>query len=146
MSSFKKISNQIETLGDVNCGFEIHTTESILKISLDGACGIGSQGENYGTYIYQSIGLALLIHQPIGIIIDLRDLTYEYGDRILSLFQVFSDVRPMGDDTINAYVLSDKNKYGLSALLHLNLDELKPPFFDDYQTTFDHVFKLYNAI
>jgi hypothetical protein len=146
LNAFHKVYNKIEKLGDVDCHFEVHSTEAILKISLQGTCGIGSQGGHYGQYIYQSIGLALLTHQPIGVIVDLRNLNYEYGDRILNLFQVFSDVKPMGHDLILAYVISNNNKYGLSSLLQLNLKALHSPFFDDYHKALNYVFKAYDAI
>ena len=146
MDNFQKISNQIEKLGDINCYFEVHTTESILKISIQGTCEIGSQGGNYGLYIYQTIGLSLLIHQPIGVIVDLTELNYEYGDRILNLFQVFSDVKPHGEDLIIAYILSEKNKYGISSILQLNLKALKPPFFIDDLSASNYVFESYDAI
>ena len=146
MKNFKPIQLEIKNSNVLKCTFEEHTQESILKIIVKGNCNYGSQGENYGAYLYQNIGLALLTTQPIAVLIDLQELNYEYGDRIFNLFQVFDNVRPLGDTIITACVLSDKNKYGIASLLQLNLNHLNPPFFDDAKKASQYLWNAYDEI
>lgn len=147
MDKFKSIEIQLPELINVQCSFKEHSEENILWVSLSGACSKGSQGENYGAYFYQKIGLSLLSIQPTAVLIDLQNLEYEYGDRILALFQVFTDIKIFGEDNIiTAFVLSDKNKFGLSSILKFNIANPKPPLFYKLDQAYAYVLEEYDKV
>ncbi len=147
MEKFKSIEIQIPESYKIRCDFKEHIEESILLINLSGICSNGSQGEDYGQYLYQKIGLSLLATKPLAVLVDLQNLHYEYGDRIINLFQIFSDLRIFGEDKIlTAFVISDKNKFGLASLLRFNLENPKPPIFYDMKIAYDYLFQEYDKI
>ena len=147
MDNFNPVNLEITASNEVNCAFFEHHEESILKIEITGKCSHGSRGENYGQHLYQKIGLALLKFQPLAVLIDLRGLEYEYGDRILSLFNIFSDLKIFDEDPIlTSFVLSDNNKIGLSSLLQFNTERPQPPFYYDLKLAYEDLWKAYDAI
>ena len=147
MDDFKPVEIQIEEVTDVNCLFYEQKGESFLIIKIVGTCSHGSSGENYGQYLYQKIGLALLKLQPLAVFVDMQGLEYQYGDRILNLFQIFSDVLIYGENPpITAFVLSDKNKIGLASLLQFNLENPETPFYYDKEKAFQGLWDTYDKI
>jgi hypothetical protein len=145
INNFNPINLEIEECSSVNCEIFTHKEEDlILCVKLSGVCGIGSQGENYGNFLYQKIGLALLTYQPLAVLVDMRELEYTYGDRILSLFEIFEHVRPYQIEfkIITAFVLSDKNKAGLSGLVKTD----NPGFFEDFDKAYQYVWERYDLI
>lgn len=144
---FKSIKIQISESKQIGCEFEEHIEESILWIRLSGTCSVGSQGEDYGQYLYQKIGLSLSIVQPLAMLIHLRDLHYEFGERILELFAIFSDLKIFDKDKIlTAFLLSDKNKYGLTSLLQFDIEKPKSPIFYDIENAYQYLFQEYDKI
>ncbi|WP_345273621.1 hypothetical protein [Flaviramulus aquimarinus] len=148
MDNFKPVEVQIEEATDVKCLFyEQQEGKCFLIIKIVGTCSVGSRGEDYGQYLYQKIGLALLKFQPIAVLIDMQELEYQYGDRILNLFQIFSDVLIFSENPpMASFVLSNKNKNGLSSLLQFNIENLQPPFYYDYEEAFQDLWEKYDEI
>jgi hypothetical protein len=147
VKNFSPVDLQIAEIDTVHCVCAEHSTESMLWITLSGQCSPSSQPPDYGRYLYQKIGLSLLIVQPLAVLVDLRDLSYAYGDRIISLFEVFSHVRFLGEDNIiTAFVLSDDNRYGLSSLLKFDPERPVPPFFYDVDAAFQYLWEEYDKI
>ncbi|MGG8495077.1 hypothetical protein ACQY1Q_01560 [Tenacibaculum sp. TC6] len=147
MINFKEISIENRTSEEVTCQFFEHEEENILLVKLAGVCSVGSSGENYGAYLYQKIGLALLTTQPNAVLVDLQELEYQFGDRISLLFQVFSQVRIFDEEEIiTAFVCSDKNKLGLASLLQFDLENPAPPFFYDLQLAYKTLYEQYDRI
>lgn len=78
-----------------NIQYEVHTGTSrvvnyleIMILKFIGDYGYGSAGNSDATYM-SAIGKAVLeAWEPGGLIIDLSDLSYEWGDRIESIFFV----------------------------------------------------------
>lgn len=137
MDNFSPVEIQIEEATEVNCLFYEHKEENILLIKIVGKCSKGSSGENYGQYLYQSIGLSLLKFKPNAVLIDMQDLEYQYGNRILDVFQICSDVRIFDEDPIlTSFVLSDKNRIGLSSLLQFDPENPKSPIYYDFTLAF----------
>lgn len=137
----------IPSSAELTCSIYDHKEESILWVEIKGQCGHGSQGEHYGNFLYQKIGLALLTFKPIAILIDIRDMQYNYGDRILGLFQIFHDVAIYPEEGfITSFVLSDKNRLGLSSLLNLDLEQPESNFHLDLDLAYDHLIKRYDEI
>ena len=112
----------------------------MLLVELSGICSEGSEGENYGEFIYQQIGVALLTLKPVAILIDLRNLEYTFGDRIVKLFQIFSDIDIFhGEGFITAFVISDKNKHGISSLLNIDLNNPDEGFYYDTNEAYQYL-------
>jgi len=143
MSNFNSIKIEIEKVNDVVCQFYEHQEENILKVEITGKCCYGSRGENYGQYFVEKIGLALLKVEPTAVLIDLRDLEYEFGDRIYSLFHICAQI---DKELIVAYVLSDKNKHGLSSLFKFELEKPRNPFYYDYDKAYQELYDRYDKI
>ncbi|GLB47852.1 hypothetical protein [Neptunitalea lumnitzerae] len=144
---FKPTTIDITPRDTVFCTCAEHTQENILLITLSGTCEPGSTGENYGRFFYQKIGLALLKFQPNAVLIDMRNLSYKYGDRIGGVFQVFNEVRIHEDDVVlAAFVLSNKNVHGIASLLNFNPDNLEPPLFLDIDTAYSYLYTEYDKI
>ncbi|GLB52595.1 hypothetical protein NBRC110019_16350 [Neptunitalea chrysea] len=139
---FKPVTIDITPREKVFCTCAAHKEENILLITLSGVCEYGSRGENYGRFFYEKIGLAILKHQPNAILVDMRNLSYEYGDRIVGVFQIFNEVRIFGDDTVlAAFVLSDKNIKGIASLLGFHLNHPEPPIFLDIHEAYTYLYE-----
>lgn len=147
MENFETINVTLPKCKNVTCEVKELSGECFLWITVSGTCSDGSQGENYGAFLYQKIGLALLKTEPLAVLIDLQGLQYRYGTKIMKLFQIFSDVRTAeGTEMLTAYVLSDKNKSGLSSLCSFEINNPKPPFFYNLQEAYKHLYKEYDEI
>lgn len=147
MDNFNLIEVQIKESTEVNCLLYEHNEESILLIKIVGKCSYGSRGENYGEYLYQKIGLSLLTIQPLAVLVDMQDLEYQFGDRILKLFEIFSDVQIFDEEGIlTSFVLSDKNRFGLASLLRFDSENLKPPFFYNLAAAYQDLWSKYDKI
>ncbi|KYG80004.1 hypothetical protein AWW67_11925 [Roseivirga seohaensis] len=132
---------------EITCDIHDHKEESILWVEIKGKCSHGSQGEHYGKFLYQKIGLALLTFQLLAILIDMRELEYSYGDRIINLFQIFKDVVIYPEEGfITSFVLSDKNRFGLSSLMKIDLEEAESDFHLDLNSAYNHLIKRYDEI
>lgn len=138
---------EIKPLDFINCTIFEHPEELIMMVKISGICPTGSRGPNWGTYLYRKIGLALLTIKPLAVLVDLRELEYEFSDRMLNLFYIFNEIDMYdGDKTIVHYILSEKNKYGLASLLQFNLEKPEAPFFYDADTAYKTLFEIYDAI
>lgn len=145
--TFEPVSITLPKNNEISIKFEEHTEDLIAKITLTGVCTDGSQGkEDYGEYLYQTIGLFLLTIKPMGVLVDLRDLKYNYGTRIMNLFQIFNDVITCEGTTPRAYIISDKNKYGLASLFQFDLENLKAPFFYNEADAYKDLYIKYDAL
>lgn len=132
---------------EIICDIYEHKEESILWVEIKGKCSHGSQGEHYGNFLYQKIGLALLTFKPLAIFIDMRDMQYDYGDRIISLFQIFHDVAIYPEEGfITSFVLSDKNRFGLSSLLQIDFEQAESDFYLDLDSAYNRLIKRYDEI
>ena len=132
---------------EITCDIHDHKEESILWVEIKGKCSHGSQGEDYGKFLYQKIGLALLTFQPLAILIDMREMEYSYGDRIINLFQIFKDVVIYPEEGfITSFVLSDKNRFGLSSLMKIDFEEAESDFHLSLNSAYNHLIKRYDEI
>ena len=132
---------------EITCDIHDHKEESILWVEIKGKCSHGSQGEDYGKFLYQKIGLALLTFKPLAILIDMQELEYSYGDRIIKLFQIFKDVVIYPEEGfITSFVLSDKNRFGLSSLIQIDFEQAESDFHLDLNSAYNHLIKRYDEI
>ncbi|BDD07784.1 hypothetical protein FUAX_02160 [Fulvitalea axinellae] len=147
MDQFKPRTIELPVPEEVDCRFFEHEEECILKVELSGRCSWGSRGWNYGDFLYRRVGLALLTVEPMAVLFDMEKLEYEYGDRMLRLFQLFDDIRPSGESRIlTAFVLSDSNRFGMSSLVGFDPDQPHAPFFRNEDEAYRYLFKEYDKI
>jgi hypothetical protein len=64
---------------------ESHLTDDnwlIVRVAFAGVAGIGSEGNHHGEQMRDVVRQAVESHQPCGVIIDLRQLDYQFGNWI----------------------------------------------------------------
>jgi len=146
MDDFVVLDIELATSATLECTFYESKEECILKVHISGICTDGSQGEDYGAYLYEHIGLAILKVKPLAVLIDLQDLDYTYGTRILRVFQICDDIKMFDDLILTAFVLSDKNKFGLASLLQFDVQHPEPPIYYDVERATKELWEAYDAI
>lgn len=141
---FKIVPVEIQVSSGVSFECYEHTEENIIWVKLSGVCEPES---GYGKYFYQHLGLVLLKFQPNAVLVDLRELGYNYGAPITGIFEVFNEVRIFGDDTVlRAFVLSSTNKFAFATLLNFDAERPEPPLFLDVNLAYDYLYAEYDKI
>jgi len=134
MKNFQQIDIDIIKSDNVRIEyFESDIIASLLLIKIQGILLDGSKGSLDCDYICQKIGLALVSTTFTGVIVDLSELEYRFGNSIINAFMPLENIRIGGDKYITAYVLSDKNKFGLSTLWCFDLETPREPIFYDLE-------------
>ncbi len=137
LKDFQQINIVLLTSKKVTVDFyESNINSSILLIKIQGEILDGSKGSIDSEYIKQRIGLALLSWTFIGVILDLTDLEYRFGNSIIEAFMPLNNVRIGEDKFLTSYVLSDKNKFGLSTIWCFDLNKPREPIFYNLDEAF----------
>jgi hypothetical protein len=73
----------------------------------------GNSHECCGTFAFMKamIAAGVAAWEPVAVVLDLRRLTYEWGDNMLDVLSIVDDSRPL------AIVVSDLNREGLTSLV-----------------------------
>jgi hypothetical protein len=58
--------------------------EGVLRLAFAGRGGIGSEGNPDGEQMREAVRQVLATHSPVGLLIDLSDFEYRFGDWIVS--------------------------------------------------------------
>jgi hypothetical protein len=97
------------------------THDIILVVSFAGACGIGT-GCDDDAHLMEAIGqAAVLAWRPFGLILDLRELTYEWGDMMTEVLTLGEPKRRHGLPT--TVLASARCREGLTSLLKEEMGE-----------------------
>ena len=97
--------------------------------------------------MYQKLTLAIITYEPNAVLLDLRDFTYNYGTAIMQLLDTFSRIKIFGnDEVLAAFVLSEKNKFGIASLCNFDPENVRIPFFTAFEKGYNYLFDLYEKI
>lgn len=124
--------------------FESNLNASLLLIKITGKILDGSEGSFDCNYISQKIGIALVSTTFTAVILDLTELKYRFGNSIIDAFMPLQNVKIGEDNYTTAYILSDKNKFGLSTLWCFDIDNPREPFFYNLEDGLKYVEKHYS--
>ena len=89
---------------------------NILVVQFSGQSGFGCNNNSDATYMAAMIRAGIVVVKPIAVLLDLRDLTYEWGDMMAEPFCAGHNHYVRGDLLLVA-VVSDLNRKGLTSLL-----------------------------
>ena len=84
----------LESLSDIGVSFSLgehpcgRYPRAILVIACHGTYGIGSGGNSDATYLMAMGKAGLEAFEPDGVILDLRELSYEWGDMLEAFFGI----------------------------------------------------------
>ena len=142
-SDFKKNDLlNVEILKSENIIIEFKESDlhsSILIAKFRGKIPDGSLGTKDSNYIRQQIGLCLINSYFCSVLLDLTDLTYNWGDSIVSAFEIINQISYSDTKIDNAFVLSDKNKYGFSSLFCFDIENPKDFIFYDFNLALEYL-------
>jgi hypothetical protein len=120
----------LEALSDLTyelytCPFEKHSHADALIVSFKGEYGYGSQGNGDAGFMTAIIKAGLSAFEPLALIIDLREMKYEWGDLIIRALGA-------GDDQYveapfpTAVLASELNREGLTSLITHEMEGESP--------------------
>ena len=89
----------------------------VIVLAFTGTYGYGSRGNGDGRFMSAMVHAAIEAWSPNGIILDLRELSYEFGNTMLSAVNAGRDDEDKGWITPTEIVASDKSRAGLTSLL-----------------------------
>lgn len=110
---------------------------SVLIVSFFGEYPDGSLGRDHATYISKKTISGIIDFNPEAIILDFRELTYNWGNSLISVFQdiaLFKDGENTVDEPSFPIIIatSAKSKNGLLSLLTPSTSTENPDFiFED---------------
>ncbi len=119
--------------------FESSENASLLLIKISGKILYGSEGSYDCDFINQRIGISLISSTFTAVLLDLTELKYEFGNSIVDAFMSLSNIKIGAEDYIRAYVLSEKNKFGLSTIWCFDLENPREPIFYDLNTAVEYI-------
>jgi len=124
--------------------FESNHNASLLLIKIIGKILDGSNGSFDCDYIGQKIGLSLISTTFTEVILDLQELEYKFGNSIINAFMPLQNIKIGEENYTTAYILSDKNKFGLSTLWCFDIDNPREPIFYNLEDGLKYIEKQYN--
>ena len=74
------IEVNLENVSNLKCTFSISENFSVLYLKVVGKYGYGSRGNGDGIYLFTQLAAYFYAYDPITIIVDLREMEYEWGD------------------------------------------------------------------
>ena len=97
-----------------SCGYR-----KILSVSFNGVCGHGHKSNADVIYLCAIIAAGLQAWQPCALILDLQELSYEWGDMMSMVFGLHSRMNIFGKQISypSVALISDRNRKGLTSLV-----------------------------
>lgn len=143
------LEQNIKNPTDLNCKFFLKEkkgtdTTDVLVVSFLGNYADGSLGKEHGSFIARKTMEGMMAFDIDAIILDFREMYYNYGNTLLKVFQDISQFKDAGndDDEPNfpvVVVTSEKCKNGiLSLLTPANSDEIPDWHFSDINKAIDY--------
>ena len=97
------------------------TEQPILRLAFKGEYGFGCKGNPDATYLHSVIASALLAWEPEGVVLDFRNLRYEWGDEmagvLFSTSRFLHFVNAGGGLTPTVVITSELCLEGLTSLV-----------------------------
>lgn len=117
----------------------------VLVVRFAGTSGFGCANNSDAIYMDAMIRAGIAAFDSVGVILDLREMVYEWGDMMLCPFGAGSRYYVDSDLPIVA-VVSDVNRKGLTSLMadEANVDPTTV-LFDTMDAALDRLNVLYNA-
>lgn len=119
-------NNEIKP-GAINCKYFVPKEElmdkiKVLIVSFFGEYPDGSLGKKHGTYISKKAISGIIDFNPEAIILDFRELAYNWGNSLLTVFQDIEQFKNAGNEESEPnfpilIVVSNKSKKGVVSLL-----------------------------
>ena len=88
----------------------------VLVVRFTGSCQIGSACTPNAVYMDAMIRAGIAVWSPAAVVLDLRELVYEWGDMMVRPLAAGSDYYVDGDLPLAA-IVSDLNREGLTSLV-----------------------------
>ena len=130
--------HRFEDLSDIEyrlytCDITVNRRASAMVIAFSGTFGEGSAGNNDGVFMRMITHSALSVWRVQAVVFDLRELDYNWGDKI---FEVFGNgIEPSGVENLPfATVISDRCRPGFASCM-----SIIEPAFEDLGAALDNV-------
>ena len=128
------------------CPFEKQSQLEAIVVAFYGKYGFGSAGNGDATFMTAIIMAALAGWEPSGLVIDLRQMKYEWGDLIVKAIDAGAN-RYINAPFPTAIVISDLNREGLTSLVSDEMDEEPSKWlFESLETAMREVEKQYEEM
>lgn len=130
---------QIEQLSQLRCCYRTpDDSESglveVLVISFSGSYGYGSRGNADATFIVAKTMAGLAAYEPCCLILDFQEMSYEFGNSILRVWQEVAEYRDYDDTAFPVLVVtSDLCHAGISSLFEAFKLKKSPSLFQDIE-------------
>lgn len=118
---------QLGELSSIQCRF--YTCDSptldygeILVVRFEGTCGYGSGSNGDCVYMAAMTQAGLTAFEPLALVLDMRGLSYEWGDMMGHVLAAGSD-QYVDAPFPTAVVVSDRCREGLTSLVQDEMDE-----------------------
>lgn len=136
------IENKSVNPGNISCNYfspqeKLLDNIEVLIVSFKGTYPDGSLGRDYATFISKKVITGLIDFDPDCVILDFRELTYNWGNSILRVFQEIealkdADKTPEEPAFPILVLVSEKSKNGIVSLLTPATSNTIPNFiFED---------------
>lgn len=104
------------------CPLENAPYRKALIVAFDGEYGYGSKGNSDAAFMSSMIKAGLEAWGPAALIIDLRAMSYEWGDMIGSAIAAGAD-RNIDSPFPTAIVVSDRNREGMTSFVQREMGQ-----------------------
>lgn len=127
----------------------INDYSEILVISYSGKYGIGAAGNSDAQYMYAKGEFGLNMYETAGVIIDLRELEYEWGDMLELVFTI-GKKQYRNAEFPRAVLIGEKCSKAIGTLIHG--EDSKTPaiteewIFDSFENAWDYIDRKINTI
>lgn len=129
-----------------NCPFKKRSHLEAIVVAFYGEYGFGSAGNGDAMFMTAIIKAALAAWEPQALVIDLHQMTYEWGDLMIKAIAAGED-RYIDAPLPTAIVMSDRNREGLISLLTQEMGvEPREWLFDCIETAIERVEKQFEEI
>jgi len=100
-------------------GKSSNTARKVLMVRFEGATGSGCSNNGDATFMTAIVAAGLKAWEPSGLILDLRELSYSWGDLMVMPFCVHPDltIREQLVPFPTVAVISDLNRVGMTSLV-----------------------------
>lgn len=141
---YQLIEQNLQLPSDLTCKFFIKEkikpdTTDVLVVSFYGEYANGSDGKIHGRFIAQKTIEGLMTFDADAIVLDFREMTYNYGNTLLKVFEDISQFMDAGNEENEPsfpvlVICSEKSKNGVLSLLRLaNSNEIPDWYFEDLE-------------
>ena len=116
MQEYYKVD--LSKYSNIEASFSVNEDNTIILAKFSGLYKKGSLGNGDGTFMFSTLVSYYFMVEPITIILDLEDLEYEWGNRIIKAINFFSEIGRDDDERAKAIViiLSAKNETAIKQI------------------------------